>query len=105
MQKLIGIVFFMSCLLFTENSNSNNYQEKIVLQSKITCRNINHLLSTVRISSHFTRGRFDGLTLSNIKQDSIFNIIGLKTDDIIVDLNSKPHRSISFGILKIHLCK
>jgi len=56
-------------------------------------KNINALLSQVRIRPHFKDGQADGLALSNIKADSIFAKLGLKDGDIVQGVNNRPIRS------------
>jgi general secretion pathway protein C len=56
-------------------------------------KNINTLLSQVRIRPHFKDGRADGLALSNIKGDSIFAKLGLRNGDIVQGVNHRPIRS------------
>ncbi|ETR73726.1 MAG: general secretion pathway protein C [Candidatus Magnetoglobus multicellularis str. Araruama] len=52
-------------------------------------RNINQLMSQIRIRPHFNRGRPDGLSVNNIKRQSIFNKMGLRNGDIIQGVNGK----------------
>jgi general secretion pathway protein C len=56
-------------------------------------RNINTLLSQVRIRPHFKDGKADGMALSNIKGDSIFAKLGLRDGDIVQGVNDRPIRS------------
>jgi len=56
-------------------------------------KNINNLLSQVRIRPHFKDGKADGLALSNIKGDSIFAKLGLRDGDIVQGVNDRPIRS------------
>jgi general secretion pathway protein C len=56
-------------------------------------KNINSLLSQVRIRPHFKDGKADGLALSNIKGDSIFAKLGLRDGDIVQGVNDRPIRS------------
>ncbi|UCF83290.1 MAG: PDZ domain-containing protein [Desulfobacteraceae bacterium] len=56
-------------------------------------KNINKLLSQVRIRPHFTDGRSDGLSVSRIKADSVFSKLGLKNGDIVQNINGKPINS------------
>lgn len=51
---------------------------------------INKLLAQVRIRPHFKDGKADGLTLNNIKKDSIFSRMGLKNGDIIQGIDGRP---------------
>ena len=56
-------------------------------------KNINTLLSQVRIRPHFKDGKADGLAVSNIKGDSIFAKLGLRDGDIVQGVNDRPIRS------------
>jgi general secretion pathway protein C len=56
-------------------------------------KNINTLLSQVRIRPHFKDGKADGLALSNIKGDSIFAKLGLRDGDVVQGVNDRPIRS------------
>lgn len=56
-------------------------------------KNINTLLSQVRIRPHFKDGKADGLALSNIKGDSIFAKLGLRDGDVVQGVNERPIRS------------
>lgn len=56
-------------------------------------KNINTLLSQVRIRPHFKDGKADGLAISNIKGDSIFARLGLRDGDIVQGVNDRPIRS------------
>ena len=56
-------------------------------------KNINKLLSQVRIRPHFTDGKSDGLSVSRIKANSVFSKLGLKNGDIVQNINGKPINS------------
>lgn len=56
-------------------------------------KNINTLLSQVRIRPHFKDGQADGLALSNIKGDSFFAKLGLRDGDVVQGVNDRPIRS------------
>jgi general secretion pathway protein C len=56
-------------------------------------KNINTLLSQVRIRPHFKDGKANGLALSNIKGDSIFARLGLRDGDVVQGVNDRPIRS------------
>ncbi len=56
-------------------------------------KNINTLLSQVRIRPHFKDGKADGLAVSNIKGDSIFAKLGLRDGDVVQGVNDRPIRS------------
>jgi DNA-binding beta-propeller fold protein YncE len=59
-----------------------------------TLRNINQLMSQVRIRPHFNRGRPDGLSCNNIKRNSIFRKMGLRNGDIVQGLNGKKIKTV-----------
>lgn len=52
-------------------------------------KNINRLLSEVRIRPHFRNGKPAGLALNKIKKNSLFARLGLKNGDIIEGINDK----------------
>ncbi len=52
-------------------------------------RDINQILSQVRIRPHSKDGRSDGLAISRIKRGSIFSKLGLRNGDIIQEINNK----------------
>ena len=56
-------------------------------------KNINKLLSQVRIRPHFKDGKSDGLSVSRIKANSVFSKLGLKNGDIVQNINGKPINS------------
>lgn len=56
-------------------------------------RNINKLLSQVRIRPYSKDGREDGLEVTQIKRDSFFASLGLNNGDIIQRINNKPIKS------------
>ena len=56
-------------------------------------KNINKLLSQVRIRPHFRDGKPDGLSISRIKPGSIFAKLGLKNGDIVQGMNDKSIKS------------
>jgi len=62
------------------------------LQSSM--KNINQLMSQIRIRPHFNRGRPDGLSVNNIKRSSIFNTMGMKNGDIIQGVNGKKIKTV-----------
>ena len=57
-------------------------------------KNINQLMSQIRIRPHFNRGRPDGLSVNNIKRKSIFNTMGMKNGDIIQGVNGKKIKTV-----------
>lgn len=57
-------------------------------------KNINQLMSQVKVRPHFRDGRPDGLLLSHVQQSSIFNEMGLKNGDIVKGVNGKEIQSV-----------
>jgi len=52
-------------------------------------KNINKLLSEVRIRPHFKGGKPDGLSLTRIKADSVFAKLGLKNGDVLQGVDGR----------------
>ena len=75
-------------------------REMIVNQSVITSslNNINDLKRQIRIKPITGGGKSDGLLLYSIKPDSFFHTLGLKTGDIIRQVNGNPTRSIQDAV-------
>ena len=57
-------------------------------------KNINQLMSQVKVRPHFKDGKPDGLLLSHVQQNSIFNEMGLKNGDIVKGVNGKEIQSV-----------
>jgi general secretion pathway protein C len=57
-------------------------------------KNINQLMSQVKVRPHFKDGKPDGLLLSHVQQTSIFNEMGLKNGDIVKGVNGKEIQSV-----------
>jgi len=57
-------------------------------------KDTNQLNSQIRIRPHFSRGRPDGLSVNNIKQDSFFRKMGMRNGDIIKDINGKKMKTV-----------
>ncbi len=51
--------------------------------------NLNNLMRQVKIRPHFKNGKPDGLTLSGIRHSSLFDNMGLKSGDIITEVDGK----------------
>lgn len=51
--------------------------------------NLNNLMRQVKIRPHFKNGKPDGLTLSGIRHRSFFSNMGLKSGDIITEVDGK----------------
>ena len=56
-------------------------------------KDINKLMSQVRIRPHFKDGQSDGLSVSRIKGGSIFSKLGLRNGDIVQKINGDPINS------------
>ncbi len=61
------------------------------LQSSMN--NLNELMTQVRVRPYFRRGKPEGLIVSQIQADSIFNKLGLMNGDIIASVNGKQMSS------------
>lgn len=57
-------------------------------------KNINQLMSQVKVRPHFKDGKPNGLTLSHIRPNSIFKEMGLKNGDIVKGVNGKEIQSV-----------
>jgi len=79
------------------SGGSGEVEEEIIpiaqdeLQGSIN--NINELLTQVRIRPYFRQGKPEGLIVSQIQADSIFNKLGLMNGDIIGSVNGKQMSS------------
>ena len=51
-------------------------------------------MSQVRIRPYFNRGRPDGLSVNNIKRDSIFNKMGWRNGDVVQGINGKKIKTV-----------
>ena len=81
----------------SESNAQSQSDGKITLERKDlnqSMRNINQLMSQIRIRPHFNRGRPDGLSVNNIKRHSIFNKMGLRNGDIIQGVNGKKIKTV-----------
>ncbi|MDD2388189.1 MAG: type II secretion system protein N [Desulfobacterales bacterium] len=56
--------------------------------------NLNQLMQQARLRPYFRRGIPEGLVLSNIKPDSIFNQMQLKNGDIITGVDGRDIKSV-----------
>lgn len=57
-------------------------------------KNINQLMSQVKVRPHFKDGKPNGLLLSHVKQNSIFKDMGLQNGDIVKGVNGKEIQSV-----------
>jgi general secretion pathway protein C len=53
-------------------------------------KNMNQLLTQVRVRPYFSSGKPDGFMVSNIKSGSIFQKMGLRSGDVIRGVNDRP---------------
>jgi general secretion pathway protein C len=57
-------------------------------------KNINQLMSQVKVRPHFKDGKPNGLLLSHVQQNSIFKEMGLQNGDIVKGVNGKEIQSV-----------
>ena len=57
-------------------------------------KNINQLMSQVKVRPHFKDGKPDGLLLSHVQPNSIFKDMGLQNGDIVKGVNGKEIQSV-----------
>lgn len=57
-------------------------------------KDINALMRQVRVRPHFSKGKPDGLLLYGIKNDSLFEKMGLKNGDIIMGVDGNTIKSV-----------
>lgn len=57
-------------------------------------KNINQLMSQVKVRPHFKDGKPNGLLLSHVRQNSIFKEMGLKNGDIVKGVNGNEIQSV-----------
>lgn len=57
-------------------------------------KNINQLMSQVKVRPHFKDGKPNGLLLSHVQQNSIFKDMGLQNGDIVKGVNGKDIESV-----------
>lgn len=57
-------------------------------------KNINQLMSQVKVRPHFENGRPSGLVVSHIRPNSIFSEMGLQNGDIIKGVNGNQIQSV-----------
>jgi general secretion pathway protein C len=70
---------------------SNIAVDRAEVEESLT--NINKLLSEVRIRPHFRDGKPDGLSLSKVKEGSLFAKLGLQDGDVVQAVNDKNIKS------------
>jgi len=57
-------------------------------------RNVNQLMTQVRVRPHFNMGQADGLALNRILPNSIFNKMGLENGDVIQAVGDQKIKSV-----------
>jgi general secretion pathway protein C len=65
--------------------NRNEMQESL--------KDINKLMSEIRIRPHFKDGQSDGLSVSRLKRGSVFSKLGLRNGDVVQKINGNPINS------------
>lgn len=63
-------------------------------QIESAVKNINTLMQQVRVRPHFTNGKPDGLSLTQIKPNSIFQRMGIRSGDVITGVDGKSIESV-----------
>lgn len=63
-------------------------------QIESAVQNINTLMQQVRVRPHFTNGKPDGLSLTQIKPNSIFTKMGIRNGDIITSVDGSMIKSV-----------
>jgi len=74
-----------------------DYDESVSIdREKIndSLKNINQLMSQVKMRPHFKDGKPDGLLLSHVRSNSIFKEMGLKNGDIVKGVNGNEIQSV-----------
>lgn len=56
-------------------------------------KDINKLMSQIRIRPHFKDGQSDGLSVSRLKRGSVFSRLGLRNGDVVQKINGNPINS------------
>lgn len=56
--------------------------------------NVNQLMQQVRVRPHFKNGKPNGLILTHIRNNSIFNELGLRSGDIVKGVNGEEIESV-----------
>lgn len=63
-------------------------------QIESAVQNINTLMQQVRVRPHFTNGKPDGLSLTQIKPNSIFHSMGIRSGDVITSVDGNTIESV-----------
>jgi general secretion pathway protein C len=87
----------------SERSGATDSSNITVKRSQIedSVKNVNTLMQQARVRPHFTNGKADGLSLTGIKPNSIFHDMGLKSGDIITNVNGDNIESVE-DVLKFY---
>jgi general secretion pathway protein C len=64
-------------------------------------KNINELMSQVRIRPYFERGKPAGLSLSGVRSNSVFSKMGLRSGDVIKGVDGNEIKSVE-EVLKLY---
>lgn len=83
------------------NSGENNENINISIKRSLideSMKDINGLMSQVRMRPHFTGGNADGILLYGIKQNSMFKDMGIQNGDIIMGVDGKEITSVDDAI-------
>jgi general secretion pathway protein C len=75
---------------FDSGETVNIDREKI----NSSLKNINQLMSQVKVRPHFKDGKPNGLLLSHVQANSIFKDMGLQNGDIVKGVNGKEIQSV-----------
>lgn len=82
-----------SPMLSNPNDTSTMTIEKSVIDDAIN--NMETLTKQVRVRPHFSKGKPDGLLIYGIRNNTLFNKLGLKNGDILMGVDNKELNSIS----------
>ncbi len=82
--------------LFRPGERSDYNETVSIDREKIneSLKNINQLMSQVKVRPHFKDGKPDGLLLSHVRANSIFKEMGLRNGDIVKGVNGNEIQSV-----------
>ncbi len=80
-------------MLNTPGNTSTMTIEKSVIDDAIN--DMDTLAKQVRVRPHFSKGKPDGLLIYGIRNNTLFNKLGLKNGDILMGVDNKELNSIS----------
>lgn len=81
----------------TSRARTTSSRQNITLnrsQIEDAVKNVNNLMKQVNIQPHFKNGKPDGLRLTRVQRNSIFNRMGLKRGDIITGVDGEKIESV-----------